>query len=686
MPNRLIDETSPYLLQHANNPVEWYPWGPEALAKAKAEDKPILLSIGYSACHWCHVMEHESFEDDATAAIMNEHFVNIKVDREERPDLDAIYMQAVQAMTGHGGWPMTTFLTPAGEPFYGGTYFPPEPRHGIPSFQQVLHAVAHAWEHQRDQMQSNAASLRDQLAGTAQIPPGDLSLTPTILDDAFNGIQRAFELRHGGFGRAPKFPQPETIEFLLRHYLRKGDPEALGMAEYTLQKMARGGIYDQLGGGFHRYSVDERWLVPHFEKMLYDNAQLGRIYLHAFQITGKSIYRQVVEETLDYIVREMTDPAGGFYSTQDADSEGEEGKFFVWTADEVRGLLGADASLFMALYDVTSGGNWEGHTILNQPREPEEVARVLGVSVERLQEVAARGRQRLFAAREQRVRPGRDDKVLVSWNGLMLATFAEAGRVLDRHDYVEVARKNAAFVLEHMVVDGRLQHTYKDGQAKIHAFLEDYTLYALGLVELYRATWDARWIAQARDWAEHILDHFWDDQAGGFFQTSDQHEALITRPKDLFDEAVPSGNGVAADLLLRLASLLGEPDYDRRARSTIELVAPALARYPTAFGKMLNALDLALAEPQEVAIIGAPDSVDTRAMLRALDDLYLPRTAVAAAAPDDQPAIEMIPLLQQRPQRDGRATAYVCRSFVCQAPTTDVAQLLAEVTGRQRTA
>lgn len=680
--NRLINETSPYLLQHAHNPVDWYAWGEEALQKSRDEGKPILLSIGYSSCHWCHVMEHESFENPETAAIMNEHFVNIKVDREERPDLDAIYMQAVQAMTGQGGWPMTTFLTPEGEPFYGGTYFPPEPRHGLPSFQQVLHAVADAWANQRANMLQNASHLRAQLAGTAQIPPGNLALKPEILADAYAGIRGSFEPKYGGFGRAPKFPQPQTLEYVLRHHLRTGDARALEMVELTLAKMARGGIYDQLGGGFHRYSTDERWLAPHFEKMLYDNAQLARVYLHAYQITGKQFYRQIVEETLDYVAREMTDPAGGFYSTQDADSEGEEGKFFVWTADEVRALLGPDAALFMALYDVRNGGNWEDRTILNQPREPAEVARVLGVPVERLLEVAARGRTRLLAEREKRVHPGRDEKILVSWNGLMLGALAEAGRVLGRPDYITMARDNATFVLETMVQHGRLLHTFKDGRARIEGFVEDYALYSEGLLELYRATWDARWLTQARAWAEHILDHFWDDQSGGFFQTGDQHERLITRPKDLFDEAVPSGNGVAAEVLLRLAALVGEPEYDRRARATIELVAPALAKYPTAFGKMLNALDLALAEPQELAIVGVPGAPDTQAMLRALDERYLPRITVAFAAPGDTAAVEAVPLLQARPQRDGKATAYVCRSFVCRAPTTEIDEMLEEVAAR----
>ncbi len=441
--NRLIHESSPYLLQHAHNPVDWYPWGEEALERARAENKPIHLSIGYSACHWCHVLAHETFEDPHTAAIMNEHFVNIKVDREERPDLDAIYMQAVQALTGQGGWPMTTFLTPEGKPFYGGTYFPPVPRYGMPSFQQVLMGVANLWETEHDKALENATSLTEHLVAATQIPRSDDDLTPAILDQAWESITTAFDAQNGGFGQAPKFPQPQSLDFALRHYLRTGDADALTIAETSLLKMARGGIYDQVGGGFHRYSVDERWLVPHFEKMLYDNAQLARVYLHAYQITGTPFYRQIVEETLDYVVREMTDPAGGFYSTQDADSEGEEGKFFVWTAEEIRALLGEDASTFMALYDVNARGNWEGKTILNQPRDPQSVARVLGVPLEELLAVAERGRRTLYDAREQRVHPGRDDKVLVGWNGLMLAAFAEAGRVLGREDYVEVAQRNA---------------------------------------------------------------------------------------------------------------------------------------------------------------------------------------------------------------------------------------------------
>ncbi|MDP9311882.1 MAG: thioredoxin domain-containing protein [Chloroflexota bacterium] len=677
--NRLIDETSPYLLQHAHNPVDWYPWGSEALERARAEDKPILLSVGYSACHWCHVMERESFEDEDTAALMNEHFVNIKVDREERPDIDAIYMQAVQAMTQHGGWPMTVFLTPQGEPFYGGTYFPPEPRYGMPSFQQLLSAMSDTWRNRRDDVLTSARELTEHLVTAEQLKAGAGGLNERLLDQAASSIQQRFDPRYGGWGKAPKFPAPQTIDFLLRQYQRKGDETVRQQAEYTLLRMAHGGMYDQLGGGFHRYSVDEKWLVPHFEKMLYDNGQLARTYLHAYQLTGNTEYRRIVEETLDYIMREMTAPEGGYYAAQDADSEGVEGKFFVWTAAEVRQALGEDANLFAQIYDVTTRGNWEHTNILHLPRPIEDIARVTGQPVERLREVVERGKRTLFALREQRVHPQRDDKVLTNWNGLMLAAMADAGRVLDRQDYLESAQHNAEFVLTAMRVNGRLRHSYKDGQAKVEAFLSDYALYAEGLLTLYRATFELRWLQAARDLAEHMLAHFWDQEQGGFFQTSDEHETLIARPKDLFDEAVPSGNAVAAHVLLQLGALLGEPEYDRRARATIELVTSALQQYPSAFATMLNALDFALAVPREVAIMGEPRDAAIQRLIDALDTLWLPNVIVAAAHPDDTAAAELVPLLRERPLRDGKATAYVCRSFVCNLPTTEPDEMLRQL-------
>ncbi|MBA3946234.1 MAG: thioredoxin domain-containing protein [Herpetosiphonaceae bacterium] len=681
--NHLINETSPYLLQHAHNPVDWYPWGEEALARAHTEDKPILLSIGYSACHWCHVMEHESFEDPRVAEIMNAHFVNIKVDREERPDLDAIYMQAVQAMTGQGGWPMTTFLTPQGQPFYGGTYYPPEPRHGLPGFTQLLKHINNLWQTRRDEVVETAGQMAQTLQASLQIAGDAQPLDPSILDQAYAVLPERYDRRYGGWGNAPKFPQPQTIEFVLRHYLRTGDKDGLAMAVHTLDTMARGGMYDQLGGGFHRYSVDERWLVPHFEKMLYDNAQLARVYLHAYQITGNAFYRRIVEETLDYVIREMTAPEGGFYATQDADSEGEEGKFFVWTADEVRSVLGLDALRWMQLYDVSTRGNWEGKTILNLPRPLEEVARVLGTRPAQLEELAARGRAKLFAVREQRVHPGRDDKVLVAWNGLMLAAMAEVGRVLGRDDYIRAAKHNAEFVLGTLLHDGQLWHVYKDGQAKIDGFAEDYALYADGLLALYHATFEMRYLDQAQQFAGYLVEHFWDKDGGGFFQTSDVAETLIARPKDLFDEAVPSANGMAAQVLQRLSVLFDTADDSRRAQAIIELVAPALTKYPTALGSMLNALDTILQVSQEVVIIGHFEQEDTRALLAVLNRHYLPHTVVALAEPNDAALQARIPLLAERPQRHGKATAYACQNYACQQPTTQPEELEQQIAGAQ---
>jgi hypothetical protein len=676
--NRLANETSPYLLQHQHNPVDWYPWGAEAFERARRENKPVVLSVGYSACHWCHVMEHESFEDADTAGLMNEWFVSIKVDREERPDVDAIYMNAVQALTGHGGWPMTVFLTPSGEPFYGGTYFPNEPRYNMPSFKQVLQAMHDVWINRHDEAIGSAAELTKHLQSSAQMSGGG-TLMPDLLDQAANTITRQFDARNGGWSNAPKFPAPQTIDFLLRTYQRSNNKQALQQAEFTLQQMARGGMYDQLGGGFHRYSVDERWLVPHFEKMLYDNAQLARAYLHAYQITGNVEYRRIVEETLDYVLREMTAPEGGYYSAQDADSEGEEGKFFVWTLDEVRQVLGPDASLFAQIYDITARGNWEGHNILHLQRPLEQIARVTGQPLERIEDVVARGKQKLFDLREGRVKPQRDDKVLTNWNGLMLAAMAEAGRVLDRADYLNSAQRNAEFVLGTLYRDDQLHHACKDGRVRPESFASDYALYAAGLLELYRATWDVRYLETAQKLADYLLEHFWDDEGGGLFQTGDEHETLIARPKELFDEAVPSANAVAAQVLQQLGALVGDGRYEEHARRTIELVARAFGQYPSAVATMLNALDFALATPREVAIVGEPHAPDTQAMIGTLNARWLPNVVVVAAAPNDAAAQRLIPLLQDRPQQAGKATAYVCERFVCNLPTTDADAMLGQL-------
>jgi uncharacterized protein YyaL (SSP411 family) len=674
--NRLIHETSPYLRQHAHNPVDWYPWGEEALERARREGRPILLSVGYSACHWCHVMEHESFENEAIAQVMNDHFVCIKVDREERPDLDAIYMTAVQMMTGQGGWPMTVFLTPDGVPFYGGTYYPPEDRYGRPGFPRVLISIAEAYRTRRDEIGQSAAEVLSELNRINEVQPQEGELSAGMLDHATTVLLRNFDSVNGGFGQRPKFPPAMTLTFLLRQSQRAKDEAALAAVELTLDKMARGGIYDQLGGGFHRYSVDERWLVPHFEKMLYDNALLARLYLDAFLATGQEFYRRIATETLDYVRREMTDAGGGFYSTQDADSEGEEGKFFVWTPEEVVALLGEeDARLFNRYFDVSRLGNFEERNILHLDEDLFAIAKLMQVAPEKLTEVVERGRRALFEAREGRVKPVRDEKILTAWNGLMLRSFAEAARALGRADYREVAVKNADFLLTHLRRDGRLLRTYKDGESKLNGYLEDYAFLVDGLLALYEATFETRWFTEAQALAETMIAQFWDEERGGFFFTSHDHESLISRQKDLHDNATPSGNSVATHTLLRLALLTGEERYRKLAERTLRIMRNVLLRMPGGFGHLLCALDFYLSSPHEIAIIGAPEQADTASLLAAVFSRYLPNKVVALAAPDDREAPRAIKLLAGRGQIEGRATAYVCHSFYCEAPVTDAAQL-----------
>ena len=592
MPNRLINETSPYLLQHAHNPVDWYPWGPEALERARSEDMPILLSIGYSACHWCHVMERESFENEDIAALMNENFVSIKVDREERPDLDSIYMTAVQAMTGQGGWPMTVFLTPDGRPFYGGTYFPPEERGGLPGFPRVVQALARAYRENRGEVvqatQRLVGHIRQVSAGVRSREP----LTADILHQAYGGIAGSFDDRHGGTGLQPKFPQPMVYEFLLRYHLRFESPDALDMVDLTLEKMARGGIYDQLGGGFHRYSTDTYWLVPHFEKMLYDNALLARLYLHAFQTTRKPLYRRVVEETLDYVTREMTHPSGGFYSAQDADSEGVEGKFFVWRPEEITDILGKEAAeVVNRVYGVTRTGNFEGHSILHVAEPPEKAAGELGMAQPELDALLQASRAALLRARESRVRPARDDKVLTSWNGLMLGAFAEAGAVLDRPDYVSYANQNAKFLLNHLRKGDRLLRTYRDPRAGLNGYLEDYAFLVDGLITLHEATFDQDWLREAVALGYGMVDLFWDEGEGLWYDTGRDHEALIVRPRDVSDNATPSGASMATDVLLRLSVITGDSELRRRAAESLRSVRELMSRVPAGAGHWLGALD-----------------------------------------------------------------------------------------------
>jgi uncharacterized protein YyaL (SSP411 family) len=632
--NRLADETSPYLLQHADNPVDWYPWGDEALTRAREEDKPVLLSIGYAACHWCHVMEHESFEDAETAAVMNEHFVNVKVDREERPDLDAVYMEAVVAMTGQGGWPMTVFLTADGEPFYGGTYFPPEPRHGLPGFRQVLEALAGAWRDRRAELARSAAQLVEAVRHSSTLQPSTDPLTESVLAAAARGLRHGFDPRWGGWGRAPKFPPASGLEFLLRHHLRTGDEEPLQQVVTTLDGMALGGMYDLVGGGFHRYSVDERWLVPHFEKMLYDNALLVPAYLHGWLVTGRERYREVVEETVEYLRRELLLEHGGFASAQDADTEGVEGLTFTWTEEE-----GVPAELLEPFE--------HGRSVIRGELDPEL-------------------RRRLFAEREERPKPLRDDKAIASWNGLATAALAEAGRVLDRRDWVEHARSAAEFVDTSLSdADGRLLRSYRDGRTSGAGYLDDYANVAHGLLELHVATGELRWLEEANRLARLAVELFGDEERGGFFLADREREPLVARTKPLDDHPLPSGNSMLAHVLLRLGRIYGDEELERRAVSVFRLLHPALERAPSAFGWALCALGLWFSPPRELAIVGDLEADVARAALAP----WQPDTVVAIGPADT------VPLLAGKGLVDGRTAVYACERFTCHTPVTDANSL-----------
>ena len=664
-PNRLVSETSPYLLQHAQNPVDWFPWGEEAFAKAAAEDKPILLSVGYSACHWCHVMAHESFEDEVTAEVMNRDFVSVKVDREERPDVDGVYMNAVQAMTGAGGWPMTVAMTPDGKPFFGGTYYPPEDRYGHPSFKRVLTSLANAWQTRREEVIKSAEGMTQYLGQLSSLPTQTGDLSADVLEGALQNLQTSFDEVYGGFGSAPKFPPHSTLKFLLK----RPEPIAQEMADLTLTKMAQGGIYDHLGGGFARYSVDAIWLVPHFEKMLYDNAQLVRRYLKAYQQTRKPLYKETAEGVLEWVKREMLDPSGGFYSALDADSEGVEGKFYVWDEGEIDTHLGEDAPLFKAYYGVSSPSNFEGKNILNVTRSKEEVARQLGVSLEAFEKRLENAEQVLFEARAKRVRPGLDDKILLSWNGLMLAAFADAGRILERKDYLDIAVKNAEFIRREMMKDGRLFHSYKNGEAKIAGLLEDYAYFGLGLVSLYQATFDAQWLLLALELADTITEHFADPENGGFFSTADDAEALIVRPKDFFDAAVPSSNGAAAELLLTLARYTDNRVWEDLAAGAIKPMVEAMRKQPNGFGTLLSALERLLAPPKEIAIFGDYEDEEVQKLLQTVHEHASPFTAIAVVEEDD-PLISRLPFLQERGRVEGKPTVYTCEGGACRLPVT----------------
>ena len=669
MANHLLNETSQYLLQHAHNPVDWRPWSDQALREAREEDKPIFLSIGYSACHWCHVMAHESFEDPAVASFLNDHFISIKVDREERPDLDRIYMAAVQSITGQGGWPLSAFLTPEGEPFFGGTYFPPMPRPGLPAFIDLLRLIAQAWEQRRDEVLREGRQMMEALKKQYQAPDRQegTSLQTATLHEAYEKLEREFDRENGGWGQAPKFPQPMVLEFLLRYYNTEREPQALTMVVRTLESMARGGIYDQIGGGFHRYSVNENWSVPHFEKMLYDNAQLARIYLHTWQLTGLTFFRTIAEEILDYVAREMRTSDGGFASSQDADSEGEEGKFYLWTTDEIRKILGNDADSFLIAHGVSG-------------RDPSQARFVIKYTAgldDRPTHAAYR--EKLLRIRGERVKPTRDDMVIVSWNGLMLAAFAEAGRALHRNDFKEMALCNAELLAaELQTAEGRISHSWTTGTVGIEGVLDDYANLSEGFIELYQTTFDERWILAAHQLATTVVGHF-SAPGGGFFDTADDAEALIVRPRGLEDTSTPSGNAMAVYVLLRMAEFLGEPNYSTLAAASLGAIQPLLSKNPRSFAQWLISLHYAVSNHRTVVVVGDINDPTIQAVIETANTENRPLTLVGLRSPSDNAPITAF--LRGKEAVDGGSTVYVCAGSICQPPITDPSQFSAALDG-----
>ena len=679
MPNRLSEETSLYLLQHKDNPVDWYPWGDEAFAAARERDLPVLLSVGYSSCHWCHVMERESFENPAIAAMMNDSFISIKVDREERPDVDSVYMTAVQAMTGHGGWPMTVFLTADGAPFYGGTYFPPEDRGGLPSFPRVLETMADVFRNRRADVLTSGKQLVDRINQTFASARSVEPLTDGILRSAFEQLTRQFDDRSGGFGLQPKFPQPQTLEFLLRYHRRTGTPLALEMLELTLDKMAAGGMYDQIGGGFHRYSTDAFWLIPHFEKMLYDNALLARLYTHAYQATRNPSYARVAQGILDYVLREMRHPDGGFYSAQDADSEGVEGKFFVWRPEQLVSVLGADdAEVVADYYGVTNEGNFEGMTVLNVPDDPARVAARRSMSLEDLESLIQSANSRLLEERSNRIAPLTDTKVITSWNGLMMAAMAEAGAAFDRQDYLAAAQDNAAFILERMIRDDRLRRTDGASENGAQGFLDDYSHLIDGLLALHASDGDPRWLTQAERLTRRAVALFWDPLQARFYDTGADQQSLIIRPRDVTDNALPSGHSMMTGVLARLAIITGDGDLRTMASDSLRSVRDIMLQFPTGAGHWLSVLDFYLSDQKEIVIVTAPGSDGPDEMLKRLATAYHTNTIIISA-PESDAATSPWPVFQSRPAIDNKPTAYVCRNYACQLPTTNPDAMLSQL-------
>ncbi|MBE9544026.1 MAG: thioredoxin domain-containing protein [Proteobacteria bacterium] len=686
--NRLIHESSPYLLQHATNPVDWYPWGKEAFEKARKEDKPIFLSIGYSTCHWCHVMEHESFSDKEVAELLNKDFIAIKVDREERPDIDNVYMTVTQALTGSGGWPMTIFMTPDKKPFYAGTYFPKHQRWGRPGMMELLPKIAAAWQNDRDKVLTSADQITQHVVRQSSRQPGP-KLDQEILDQARQFFVQAYDPEYGGFGKSPKFPSPHQLNFLLRRYYHTRDEQALAMVEKTLTQMRLGGIYDQLGFGFHRYSTDAQWLVPHFEKMLYDQAMLIMAYIEAYQATGKAFYARVAEEIITYVLRDMTSTQGGFYSAEDADSEGIEGKFYLWTPREIKNLLDEkEAVVFSSVFNVKDGGNFEeagpGHNIdqniLHLQKPLPELAKELGISEDQLRNRLEASRQILFDARQKRIHPFKDDKILTDWNGLMIAALAKTGYALNNQKYTAAASKAADFILQNLTTDtGRLLKRYRKGKAGQAAHLNDYAFMVWGLLELYQATYEANYLKHAIDLNQKMLTHFWDQQNGGLYMTADDAEKLLVRSKEIYDGAIPSGNSVAVYNLLRLAHMTGNTGYTQKAEAIIKAFSVQVKQYPSGHSQLMVALEYALNPNYEVVIVGEPQKPDTRLMLAALRRPFIPEKIVLFRTADKSHArtiIDIAPFTRSMATRNGQATAYVCQDFACQLPTTSVDQML----------
>ena len=689
--NRLINESSPYLLQHATNPVDWYPWGKDAFEKARKEDKPIFLSIGYSTCHWCHVMEHESFADEEVAALLNQYFVSVKVDREERPDIDQVYMAVTQTITGQGGWPNNVFLTPDKKPFFAGTYFPKQTRWGINGLMELLPKIAAIWQNDRENVLKSAEQITNLLVNRTTSSPGD-AFDQSILDKARNQLADIYDPQYGGFGQAPKFPTPHILTFLLRRYHHNKDTQALAMVENTLTRMRLGGIHDHIGFGFHRYSTDGQWLVPHFEKMLYDQALLAMAYTEAYQATGKEFYARTVKEILTYILRDMTSNEGGFYSAEDADSEGVEGKFYLWTLPQIQKILGKkEAEIFKKIYNLETKGNFitpeatetAGSNILHLKNELPFIAGKLGVSEKQLQRRMEKNRETLFKERKKRVPPFKDDKILTDWNGLMIASLAKAGLVLEEPRYTSAAVRAADFLmLKLQDKNRRLVKRYRKGIGGLPAHLDDYAFVVWGFLELYEATLEVIYLQEAIRLNDQLLKHFWDQQGGGLFMTADDSEKLLIRNKKIFDGAIPSGNAVAALNLLRLGHMTGRENYLKKAEEISRAFSESVNRYPPGHAHLMMALDYALNPSYEVVIVGRPAAKDTRAMLTALRRPFLPNKVVLLRPADKKAAAEIIrmaPYTEFMVPKDGRATAYVCSNFVCKLPTTDISQMLANL-------